>query len=77
MTITNSGYHCHLCGQYVGPFSIDHRCSSYPPWPGQPIRGLEEHEVRRIVREEIQKALYERDLEELRKKVRDPWNPPV
>jgi len=71
MTLTNSGYHCHLCGEYVGPFSLNHRCISHPPWPGQPIRGLEEHEVRRIVREEIKKALEEQAARQVE------WKPPV
>jgi hypothetical protein len=63
--------HCVICGVALNPFNLFHQCISHPPWPGQPIRGLEEHEVRRIVREEIQKALEEQAAKQVE------WKPPL
>lgn len=54
------GKFCQYCGEWVGPYGMFHNCKPNPP----PV-----DDIRRVVREEIQKAL--RELEETR-----PWQRP-
>lgn len=66
-----SGYHC-SCGVWVQTGSY-HKCWWLQPWPA-PEKAVTADEVRRIVREEVRKALAEKEGEVWKPPARSPYD---